>query len=58
MFQIKVDVTRKMFTDKESGESKRYYEFSAVIDGQKFTLRPIESKRALVNYILDKNYKN
>lgn len=57
MVKVNVVIDKKQFADKETGEMKRYYEFTAEIDGQKFQLRPIESKRALVNYILDKNYK-
>lgn len=57
MKEILVKIARKSFTDKETGELKRYYEFVGELDGNKVTFRPHESKRALVNYILDKNYK-
>lgn len=57
MVKKEVVIEQKQFTDKATGEVKRFYEMSVVLNNKKFILRPIESQRAFVNYVLDEIYE-
>lgn len=50
-------VEKKFFIDEKTEEQKRYYAFSAVLDGRKIQLKPVEKDKGLVNYILDNKYE-
>lgn len=54
---VKANIEKKNFTDDKTGEVKRYYEFSVVLDGQVIALNIRKDKKYLANYILDKVYK-
>jgi len=53
----KVNIEKKYFVDEKTGENKRYYEFTCVLDGQIVALCVRKDKKSLANYILDRTYK-
>lgn len=51
---LELQVKKKQFTDRVTGEIRQYYDLRTNLDGHEFKLRADEKDKKMFNYFLDK----